>query len=244
MKAHGRALLDGAIASIGATPIVVLLLLGLAASSARAVGQLQGSDVDPSREQRLRWASVVLASFPPVWEGNTDEAGAAKIRREALNRLARLDPSDLREVVKRYCACEANVEGPDDCELSRIYALNRFVFAVPEWCPVGSALYGAIVRPVVGAMRRELWPFNVRSDGELEMLGGELGFSTGPPYKALAEFDQFKAMYGVRKRPGFVEAPASGARPSSQGGGVPGVGNGMERCLRAPPWARAWEGRT
>lgn len=91
----------------------------------------------------------------------------------------------------------ANVDST--AQLSKVFLLNRSIFAVPArvpwsefrslgaWCGVPSDATGVNV----------LWPLSVSSAGELAVTGAYQGYF-GPPYRALQEFDRFSSMYGMR----------------------------------------------
>lgn len=141
----------------------------------------------------------LLESCPSWTVPPPNDVAKAKIL-DHLAKISAYNTTLIYEAVKKYSAMHR-----DDLEaLSKILLLNRFLFAVPQWVPVDTPLFGSWRHSVENGQISLLWPFSVRSDGTL-VLTGEFSGYTGEPYQAREEFDFFSKNYGQRRNPGSVD---------------------------------------
>jgi hypothetical protein len=90
----------------------------------------------------------------------------------------------------------------DTAAMSRIYVLNRYVFAVPRRRPLGSRRFGSFMGiPHDERSVDEWWPLARDARGRWKLTGRFEGYA-GEDYQALEEFDYFRREFGPRKKEG------------------------------------------
>lgn len=138
------------------------------------------------KTKRMPFLSIVFSGCPP-WTslqcaGPSDERALLR----AVARCSSLPLGQLREEVASF----ADVHKQDLSELSKIYVLNRYVFAVPDNVPQSKVRFfggwSGVPRSRDGYNLR--WPLSVTASGEFSIPGRGGGYG-GPPYAALTEFD-------------------------------------------------------
>lgn len=133
----------------------------------------------------------------PVWDTTTESSPqiAAAIL-SVMRLLARQDLFNLRAQIAAYEATHRL----DVAGMSKVFLLNRVVFAVPGLIRLGSIPFfgGWHGIPIHGGLVNVLWPFSVSDSGELRLTGAGFGGYTGEPYSAVDEFDHFNRRFGRR----------------------------------------------
>jgi len=185
-------------------PIVFLALAGCAQGSQQPAFKIQipDSDVSVTSEEDIR-AIVDRLNQAPTWADA--RPGSARSRRlmDAVKFVTAHDIGQIRIALNRYVATEYT--GTDTCS-SRIFILNRYLFAVPETEDARNRWGFGIwdVAPIVDDTWSPLWPLAWNADRT------DLAIVAGPPiqidgeYLARAEFDFLRKKYGLRKFPGGI----------------------------------------
>ena len=147
---------------------------------------------------------VKLLREAPVLGGDlsTKEQRAKPFLR-ALNPICEHDPDVVRRALLVFVQETNNVRGGQDLEeISKVYVLNRMMFAVPGSAPIQDARFfggwGGVPHDENTVNMR--WPVNIATNGVFELEVRRFGSYNGAPYQAVAEFDYFRAKYGVRPR--------------------------------------------
>jgi len=105
------------------------------------------------------------------------------------------DITKIREAVRLY-TLEAEGSPTELDMLSKVFILNRYVFAIPEKlddAPVGAGW----ARPN-GSIVSTVWPIAITDSGA-KIIDGPHGFFGGS-YNALSEFDRFNQIYSHRAK--------------------------------------------
>jgi hypothetical protein len=138
----------------------------------------------------------------PAWSDLAPgEAGVAQ-RQEiesAVRRIASYDVADVTAAVERFVVgTSADPSGLDVSAMSKLYVLDRYLFAVPPWTSLGARRFASFRGvPVEGDRIGELWPWSFDEGGVLRLTGVFAGY-VGEAFQALREFEHFRDTYGLR----------------------------------------------
>jgi hypothetical protein len=80
---------------------------------------------------------------------------------------------------------------------AKVFALLRVIFKVPPGFGDVGNQFGSWGSPVQAGRVNLLWPYDIDSNGKLVLVGTG-GRYFGPPYDALAEFDEFASLFPRR----------------------------------------------
>lgn len=142
----------------------------------------------------------------PAWlqlplDSKSDSEAAATEIVESCNRIrARFSLPDVRRAICAYHEYSIVQGGLEKAEaFSRIFVLNRALFAVPEWVDrSGLQAWGGFVGvPVVDGRVGLLWPLARTHSGGLVLAHPWRGYM-GADYAGVAEFDYFARRFGPR----------------------------------------------
>jgi hypothetical protein len=112
-----------------------------------------------------------------------------------VERLARYDLAVLRDAVVQYSGEMFASEGSMFWEIEdRLYTLNKYMFDLPEWAPIGTVQdFGGYPRqPYRSGMENTMWPLSCGPDGEVLLTGVSVGDYSGPVYDAVRAFDYYR----------------------------------------------------
>jgi hypothetical protein len=143
--------------------------------------------------------TLALIDSVPSWiEIAPDDEDSRTRVMISLEELRRTNIATLRRAVARYLE-----KGGAEDELqrgARVYALNRYLFAVPEWVvsKENVGFGGWLGVPVRDDTRNELWPLSFDQGGRLQLTGVFRGY-LGAGYMGITEFDHFRTKYGLRR---------------------------------------------
>lgn len=147
-----------------------------------------------------RIVDILLAC--PAWsQVAADDTASREEILYAMEELSKVNLDVLRAAVVKYVLqMEEQKRYYSSTDMSRIFVLNRYIFAVPEQVPWDSFPgFGSIAIPGDSSDDLDiLWPLSVGADGELE-LTGTFTIYMGPEYLSVEEFDYFREQYGARE---------------------------------------------
>lgn len=132
----------------------------------------------------------------PAWSDVTrgDDEGLRAVEARTREFVAGHELDDI-------LAAERAVEARDEYDvgsMSRLYVLNRLLFAVPEVVPSDAPGFAAFVGvPSDGETIGELWPWSLDDSGSLRLTGYFAGY-VGEAYQASAEAESFRDRFGPR----------------------------------------------
>jgi len=106
----------------------------------------------------------------------------------------------VRAAVKQFMATHWKSRG----QQSKVFLLNRCVFAVPEVAPKDALYFDSWAFKTADPLNY-MCPLALDSRGEIAFVGS-FSFYIGPPYRGLAEFDYFEQRFGRRR---MERAPVS-----------------------------------
>ncbi len=108
----------------------------------------------------------------------------------------------LRQVVEDYqCEMSGAAWGVDIDKASKLFVLNRLIFAVPSSVPTSKVrLFGGWAGVPHNATVNMLWPWVETGPGELRLVGVFTGYE-GDVYNGTVEFNYFLKKYGLRRAP-------------------------------------------
>jgi hypothetical protein len=137
----------------------------------------------------------------PAWTrmSDPDRAGDRRRLSVALSFVAGHSLAQIRTVVQRYLKQSDFKSGFQDIHaVSKLYVLNRYIFAVPDTeNPDGVRFFGGFRgEPENAGSMNMCWPLAV-SGNDISIVGICHGYN-GDYYDALEEFDYFRARYGPR----------------------------------------------
>lgn len=115
-----------------------------------------------------------------------------------LDAVARSDTDTIREAVKHLVI---NNKEYDPRLMSKLFLLNRYIFAVPSRCKRKEVrLFGNWNGiPYDDEYINLLWPFQLMAKGTLDIVSDFRGYY-GEAFRPLDEFDYFNKKFGRRKR--------------------------------------------
>ena len=118
---------------------------------------------------------------------------------QCLHQLAKEDSVALREGIEIFVANRRSQNDYSVDAMSKLFLLDRYVFAVPAQSELSEARFfgGWIGVPVDGANVNLLWPFEVGAHGQLALVG-DFGGYNGDDFQAIEEFDYFSSRFGRR----------------------------------------------
>jgi hypothetical protein len=124
------------------------------------------------------------------------DVGAVRLL-SAMKECGRIPLPDLR----RQLALLVEEYGMNEVELSKVFVMNRFIFAVPSHVPWARVqVFGAWAGvPTTHDGANLMWPLSERVPGVIELTSHFKGYY-GPPYRPLREFDYFSAQFGPRAK--------------------------------------------
>jgi hypothetical protein len=148
---------------------------------------------------------IELLRRMPAWSDVAPGEDGVTERQEiesAVQRIAGYDVADVTAAVERFVdEASADTSGLGVPTLSKLYVLDRYLFAVPPWTSVGTRRFASFRGvPVDGDRIGELWPWSIDEGGGLRLTGVFAGY-TGETFQALREFEYFRDTYGVRDAP-------------------------------------------
>jgi hypothetical protein len=158
-----------------------------------------GSTAPGPNSDTTRTADGLVTSLrrAPGWASiGRDGAGERRELLEALTSVAKDRPEVVRQAIVAYLTEEGSERHVD--MWSKVYILNRIMFAVPQSEQIGKVEYfgGWVGAPHDTVHWNLLWPVGI-DDGVMRIDGDFSGYF-GPEYRAIAEFDRFQGMYGLR----------------------------------------------
>lgn len=133
----------------------------------------------------------------PAWSeiAAGDERSKAAIT-TASRRLAEHEVADLRVAFEREIYDAEHSEGGLSTEdMSKLYVVIRFIFAVPGHDDLDAPLFWNVWPP--REVASACWPVALDVKGHPELVHDFTNWM-GEPYRALDEFDDFHARYGRR----------------------------------------------
>jgi hypothetical protein len=144
---------------------------------------------------------VELLRRMPAWSDLPRDGGAAEREEieENVRRISGYDVADIAAAVEQFVEqAAASPTGFDVSAMSKLYVLNRYLFAVPPRTKLGSPRFASFRGvPVDGDQLEELWPWSIDTRGDLHLTGTFAGYS-GESFQALREFEHFRDTYGLR----------------------------------------------
>ncbi|MDX2033499.1 MAG: hypothetical protein SF339_22675 [Blastocatellia bacterium] len=168
--------------------------------AAQGSGLLLGQELRASSNDKISMDGDVqkiasqIASCP-AWDRIESENVAVRKKIEkCLEAISRNDIVLIRQAIALLFE-----KNPLDSALwSRVFLLNRYLFAVPEKSPIDGSLFGGWAGVIVenGRVNR-LWPFSIDAQNKITLIGDFEGYY-GDAYKGLEEFDYFRKKYGLR----------------------------------------------
>jgi hypothetical protein len=153
-------------------------------------------------------AILELLRSCPEWTAISAENASERLPllKKSIRAIAQYDEPLILAAVEKYCRESTDKFGSTNLDmLSKVYILNRFLFAVPEVEPNvnKTKVFGGWVGPPEnrsdGGTNDMLWPLHETSSG-LEIIGKLRGYF-GPDYEAVEEFKYFFVTYGLRTDP-------------------------------------------
>jgi len=130
-------------------------------------------------------------------------------------RIAVYDTKTIRAAIQHLMSeCK---EGSDsDARFyaeAKAFALLRVIFKVPPGFGDVGDHFGSWGSPVQAGKVNLLWPYNIDGNGKLVLVGTG-GRYFGPPYDALAEFDEFASLFPRRNvQPNTQDSHLFGSPP-------------------------------
>ena len=144
----------------------------------------------------------------PAWNGiypgsamYPDNTKARKQIVKLLEEMRQYPLDIVRAGIAKYVSeKQKSATGYNIAEMSRLYLLNKYIFAIPEKVPFGLVrFFGGWSGIPHGSEGTELlWPFSKNPDGTLS-LTGDFGGYYGPKYAAIDAFDYYCEVFGKRK---------------------------------------------
>jgi hypothetical protein len=152
----------------------------------------------PTRAQNA-WLIVSELNRCPCWmnirQGETDfRAGITKL----YLRLAQNDTETIRAAIQQYISTYGFPKADGLSADAKVFTFLRVVFAVPTGYINGVHVYGSWRNPIRDNGVDLLWPYAEDAKGNLVLDGVYAGEYLGPPYDALADFDQLLKKFGRR----------------------------------------------
>jgi hypothetical protein len=117
----------------------------------------------------------------------------------SLKLLSNGDTAILRMGIDKYVTMCLAEKRYDIGNMSKLFVLNRLLFAVPASEKFSGPFFGGWEGvPQDGREMNLMWPISLGQDGELRLTGKFAGYS-GSRYFAVQEFDHFNVKYGRRQ---------------------------------------------
>lgn len=179
--------------------ILLLILLTVA-----FIGCKKSDDVCPMEAKEIVEKLETCPAWSEIYPSSEMYPDNAKARKQIVKLLEEIRqyPLDIvRTGIAEYVSKKQNsATGYNVAEMSRLYLLNKYIFAIPEKVPFGLLRFlgGWLGTPYDSEGRDVLWPFSKSSDGTL-LLTGDFGGYKGPKYAAIDAFDYYHRVFGKRK---------------------------------------------
>lgn len=135
----------------------------------------------------------------PAWADVTvgDAQGLAAVERETRT-IAASGTDTVMAGLSDFVRSRLRAKTFGVSEMSKVFVLNRLLFAVPDRAVRDQPRFGAFVGiPVHGDFVDDLWPWRPTGDGGLTLEGYFKGYS-GEVFQAIEEAESFLRRYGPR----------------------------------------------
>lgn len=171
------------------------LFFAVCLAAVRTACAAEATPATTSAHANVEQVVAVLESCPAWSEANSSTS-------EILSRLKSLSSRDtpiLRIGIEQFVAKCRGERRYDISNMSKLFVLNRLLFAVPSREKFGGPFFGGwegVPHDENGVNR--MWPLSLGKEGELQLTGKYAGY-TGDRYLAVQEFDHFLAKYGRRQ---------------------------------------------
>jgi hypothetical protein len=147
---------------------------------------------------------IKLIEDSPAWTdiqfGDRSEE-AKKLQQRIVEQMSKVSTYEvhvIRKAIVRYIRNDKNPKF-NLPRLSRVFILNRYIFNIPATRQIKHPVFGAWnLHPTNGEEINQMWPLAFDNTGSIILVGKCSGYS-GPPYKAIQEFDFFYKAFGLRK---------------------------------------------
>lgn len=140
-------------------------------------------------------AVATILESSPAW--SQADADRTKIL-ACLQRLSDYESPFLRAGMKKVVAGRISKKEYDGATMSKLFVLNRFLFAVPEKEKFAGPFFGGFQGvPYDQHEMNVMWPLSHAKDGQVQLTGRFSGYS-GHNHLAVQEFDFFLKKYGRR----------------------------------------------
>ena len=152
---------------------------------------------------------IALIADMPAWADLGEKDAEPRVQIVAVARQLLASPLEIvREAFHGYIALSESQESSYDVSaMSRLYVLNRLLFALPATTEPDQPRFASFAGvPVTENGLNELWPV-AREDDVWSVRGTFAGYF-GEAYLALEEFDHFHQQFGLRS-PSDLGAPES-----------------------------------
>jgi len=178
-----------------------LLCLSVAAMSLGVGCNGSGEQCPVKHKEHTNDVLLLIEAIPP-WSEIGHEA-AAKSRLQTvtiLQRISKYDLETIREAEGQFISKQRTLPtGYDVAAMSKLYVLNKYLFALPEEARIDSARFfgGWLGVPHDSDDVNLLWPFS-KSEPDRLSLTGTFGGYNGDDYLALEAFDYYRRTFGRR----------------------------------------------
>lgn len=190
--------------------IIVVAMMATIGCARDQVEPERSSDVEtPSKspdEDSIPHIITTLEKCPAWTNMEIEDTAEKESLLECLDELSTYETSILRKAIEQFISEERRREKDSSIDvvdvfndLSKLFVLNRYIFDVPaKSSRQDSRSFGGFWGvPGDDKEVNRLWPLGTTPDGELDLVGECQGY-TGPPFRALAEFDYFNERFGRR----------------------------------------------
>jgi hypothetical protein len=171
----------------GAVLICAVVAVRLYAAETNQVAMVPDDAVD---------AVVGILESCPAWSDPNTKG------EEILAHLAQLsarETSVIRSGMDRFVTRHLSQKTYNIASMSKLFVLNRFLFAVPEKEKFAAPFFGGFEGvPYTQSEMNPMWPLSYGNGGHVRLSGRYSGYS-GDNYRAVQEFDYFLKKYGRRK---------------------------------------------
>jgi hypothetical protein len=159
------------------------------------VGASESNQVAQISEDAPEGVVRILDSCP-AW---SDSSAKTEDILSHLAQVSARESSVIRAGMERFVARHISQKTYDIASMSKLFVLNRFLFAVPEKVKVAAPFFGGFEGvPYNQSVMNVMWPLSFSDGGHIRLSGRYSGYS-GDNYLAVQEFDFFLKKYGRRK---------------------------------------------
>lgn len=155
--------------------------------------------ITSERSEKVRTAVQIIEACPSWIALDPGDYAAKQKILNSLRSLNAFDRYTLRRAIDQF---RENTRIYDVDAMAKLFLLNRYLFAVPEWVQRENAVHfgGWTGIPNDNGRVNELWPLQLAENGQWELVvGRSLGYM-GAAFDATGEFDYFLRIYGRRRR--------------------------------------------